>query len=113
MSTESIEIKENLKEYFSKMNPEQSAVITAACLEQLVAKANELKDLYTQLSKTYGFEMAFTGITMLVQVTSPRLPFIPVRGAFGTPEGIKHALSVMMKEGLTNLVDMEKEEKNG
>lgn len=112
MSMEKQEIHVNLKDYFDKINPEDSAVITRMCLEQLTVKANELKDLYVQLSKTYGIEMGICGITLLVQISSPSLPFIPIKGLFGTSEGIEHALSVMLKEGLTNLANMNKEEAN-
>lgn len=113
MSMEKQDIHVNLKDYFDKMNPEDSAAITSMCLEQLTAKANELKDLYVQLSKTYGIEMGICDITLLVQVSSPKFPFIPVRGSFGTPDGIKHALAVMMQQGIKDLANMNKEEANG
>ena len=100
----------NLEEYFSKMNPEDSAAITTMCLEKLCQKAQELKDLYTQLAKSYGIEMGLCDIALLVQVSVPLLPVIPVRGLLGTSEGIKHALEVMMSEGLKDLDKMEKEE---
>ena len=51
---------------------------------------------------------------MLVQVSSPKLPVIPVRGVLGTDDGIQHALAVMMSNGLKELANMKKEEeKNG
>ena len=110
---EEIKVNVNLDEYFSKMNPEDSATITMMCMDKLCEKAQELKDLYTQLVKSYGIEMGVCEITLLVQVSSPKLPVIPVRGLLGTSDGIKHALAAMMSNGLKDLANMEKEEKNG
>lgn len=113
MSMEEIKIDVNLKDYFDKMNPEDSANITTMCMDKLCSKAQELKDLYVQLAKSYSIEMGVTELTLLVQVSSPKLPVVPVRGLIGTPDGIKHALAVMMNNGLKELANMEKEEKNG
>ena len=106
MSMETINVQVNLKDYFDKMTPEDSATITTMCMDKLCAKAQELKDLYVQLAKSYGIEMGRSELTLLVQVSSPKLPVIPVRGLLGTSDGIKHALAVMMNSG-------HKEEKNG
>lgn len=114
MSMETINVHTNLKDYFDKMSPEDSATITTMCMDKLCSKAQELKDLYVQLAKSYGFEMGACDITLLVQVSSPKLPVIPVRGLLGTDDGIKHALAVMMSNGLKDLAAMKKEEeKNG
>lgn len=113
MSMEEIKVHVNLNDYFDKMKPEDSATITMMCMDKLCAKAQELKDLYTQLAKTYGIEMGVCELTVLVQVSSPKLPVIPVRGLLGTDDGIKHALSVMLSTGLKDLSNIEKEEKNG
>lgn len=113
MSIESVRVRTNMKEYFSKMKPEDSAAIACMCIKQLADKANELAVLYQQLSKTYDIEMSITGVTLLVQVSSPILPDNPVQGLFGTSAGIKHALATMMKQGLKNLPDTKEEEKNG
>ena len=106
MSMKEIKVDVNLKDYFDKMNPEDSATITIMCMDKLCAKAQELKDLYVQLAKSYGIEMGVIELTLLVQVSSPKLPVIPARCLLGTSDGIKHALAVMMDIGL-------KEEKNG
>lgn len=106
MSMETINAQVNLKDYSDKMNPEDLATITIMCIDKLCSKVQELKDLYVQLAKTYSIEMGFMNITCIVQVSSPKLPVVPVRGLLGTSDGIKHALAVMMDSGL-------KEEKNG
>ena len=114
MSMETIDVHTNLKDYFDKMSPEDSATITTMCIDKICSKAQELKDLYVQLAKSYGFEMGVCELTLLVQVSSPKLPIIPVRGLLGTDDGIKHALAVMMSSGLKDLAAMKKEEeKNG
>lgn len=106
MSMETINVQVNLKDYFDKMNPEDSATITKMCMDKLCSKAQELKDLYIQLAKIYNIEMGLCELTLLVQVSSPKLPAIPIRCLLGTSDGIKHALAVMINNGL-------KEEKNG
>lgn len=113
MSKEKINVQVNLKDYLDKMNPEDSATITTMCMDKLCSKAQELKDLYVQLVKSYGIEMGLSELTLLVQVSSPKLPIVPARVLLGTSDGIKHALAVMMNSGLKELANMEKEEKNG
>ena len=113
MSMEEIKVDVNLKDYFDKMSPEDSATITIMCMDKLCAKAQELKDLYKQLAKSYCIEMGVCEITLLVQVSSPKLPVIPVRGLLGTSDGIKHALAVIMNNGHDELANMKEEEKNG
>lgn len=109
MSAEIIETHTNLKDYFDKMTPEDAAAITTMCLEQLTAKANELKDLYVSLAKTYGFEMGACDITCIVQVSAKGLPIVPVLGLLGTSDGIKNGLAKLMTNGLKQLAKMEKE----
>lgn len=114
MAVEEIKAHINLKEYFDKMTPEDAATITTMCMDQLCKKAQELKDLYAQLARTYPFEMGVCDITCIVQVSAKKSPVIPIRGLLGTPEGIKHALAVMMSNGLKDLAAMhQEEEKNG
>ena len=98
----------DMDNYFSKMEPEDSAAITTMCLDKLCTKVNELKALYEQLAKTYSVEMGLCNITLLVQVSSPVLPDA-IQGIFGTSKGIKHALTVLIEKGKT----ITKEEKNG
>lgn len=111
MSMKEIKVDMNLKDYFDKMNPKDSATITTMCMDKLCSKVQELKDLYVQLAKTYGIEMGLMNITCIVQVSSPKLPFVPVCGLLGTSDGIKHALAVM-NSGLNELA-MNEEKKNG
>lgn len=114
MAMKEIKAHVNLKEYFDKMTPEDAATITTMCMDQLCKKAQELKDLYAQLAKTYPIEMGVCDVTCIVQVSAKKLPVIPVRGLLGTSEGIKYALAVMMSSGLKELASMAKEEeKNG
>lgn len=110
MSTEMLKtnVDVDIDNYFSKMEPEDSAAITIMCLDKLCSKANELKALYDQLVKTYSVEMGLCNITLLVQVSSPLLPDA-AQGIFGTAEGIKHALTMLMERGEA----IEKEDSNG
>lgn len=108
MSTEMLKTNVNIDNYFSKMRPEDSAVITTMCLNKLTRKVEELKALYEQLAKTYSVEMGICDITLLVQVSSPILPDA-LQCIFGTSEGIKHALTVMIEKGKA----IEKENSNG
>ena len=98
----------DMAEYFSKMSPEDSAAITTMCLNKLTRKVEELKNLYTQLVKTYNIEMGLCGITLLVQVSSPVLP-CAVQSILGTSKGIEHALTVLMEK----VEVIKNEEKNG
>lgn len=110
MGMETVRVTMNPKEYFKKMSSEDAAEITAMCLDKLCAKAEELKDLYTQLAKSYGIEMGICDITLLVQVSTPVLFITPVRNMLGTPKGIKHALANMMDAGLKELAKIEEVE---
>lgn len=98
----------NIDNYFSKMRPEDSAAITTMCLNKLTRKVEELKDLYTNLAKTYSVEMGLCDITLLVQVSSPLLPDA-AQGLLGTQQGIKHALTIISERGKA----IEKKDNNG
>ena len=108
MSMEMIKTNVDMDNYFSKMGPEDSAVITTMCLNKLARKVEELKNLYTNLAKTYSVEMGLCDITLLVQVSSPLLPDA-TQGVFGTSKGIKHALTILSNIGKA----IEKEDSNG
>lgn len=95
-------------DYFSKMRPEDSAVIATMCLNKLTRKVKELKDLYASLAKIYSVEMGLCNITLLVQVSSPLLPDA-TQGVLGTSKGIKHALTILSNIGKA----IEKEDSNG
>lgn len=112
MSMTSLKTHVDLDDYYNKMQSKDSAAITMMCLNKLCTKAQELKDLYTQLARTYSIEMGICDVTLLVQVSSPVLPDTPVRGVFGSLDGIKHALDVMSKKGAKDIANMEKEEAN-
>lgn len=68
MKLEKIKSNTDIEDYFSKMTPEDSAIITTMCIDKLARKVTELKDLYTSLVKTYGFEMGICGITCIAQI---------------------------------------------
>lgn len=108
MSMEMIKTNVDMDNYFSKMRPEDSTVITTMCLNKLTRKIKELKDLYTSLAKTYSVEMGLCDITLLVQVSSPLLPDA-TQGVFGTSKGIKHALTILSDIGKA----IEEEDSNG
>lgn len=108
MSMEMTKTDVNIDDYFSKMRPEDSVVITMMCLNKLTRKVKELKDLYTSLAKTYSVEMGLCDITLLVQVSSPLLPDA-TQGLLGTSKGIKHALTILSERGKA----IEKEDNNG
>ena len=108
MSMEMIKTDVNIDDYFSKMRPEDSAAIITMCLNKLTRKVEELKNLYTNLAKTYSVEMGLCDITLLVQVSSPLLPDA-TQGLLGTPQGIEHALTILSERGKA----IEKEDNNG
>lgn len=105
---ETIKTDVNIDDYFSKIRPEDSVAITTMCLNKLTRKVEELKDLYTNLAKTYYVEMGLYDITLIVQVSSPLLPDA-TQGLLGTPQGIKHALTILSERGKA----IEKEDNNG
>ena len=108
MSMEMIKTDVDIDNYFSKMRPEDSTAIITMCLNKLTCKVEELKDLYTNLAKTYSVEIGLCDITLLVQVSSPLLPDA-TQCLLGTPQGIKHALTILSERGKA----IEKEDNNG
>lgn len=94
MSMEKIISEVDVKDYFNKMKPEDSATITAMCIDKLACKVAELKDLYSSLAKTYGFEMGICNITCIAQVSAKLLP-TPILSMLGTDEGIQNGLNTL------------------
>ena len=94
MKLEKIKSNTDLEDYFSKMTPEDSAVITTMCINRLARKLEELKDLYASLAKTYGFEMGVCGITCIAQISAKPLE-IPIISMLGTDEGIQKGLNML------------------
>ena len=94
MEKEIIDMKVNVEDYFSKMTPEDSAVITRMCLGRLASKVEELKNLYASLAKTYGFEMGVCGITCIAQISAKPLE-MPIISMLGTDDGIQKGLNIL------------------
>lgn len=94
MKLEKIKSNTDLEDYFSKMTPEDSAIITTMCIDKLARKVTELKDLYTSLVKTYGFEMGICGITCITQISAKPLE-TPILSMLGTDEGIQKGLNIL------------------
>lgn len=94
MKLEKIKSNTDLEDYFSKMTPEDSAVITTMCINRLARKVEELKDLYASLVKTYGFEMGICGITCIAQISGKPLE-TPILSMLGTDEGIQKGLNIL------------------
>lgn len=94
MNVETIKSKIDVEEYFRKMTPEDSAIITTMCVDKLACKVKELKDLYSSLAKTYGFEMGICGITCIAQISGKPLE-TPILSMLGTDEGIKKGLNIL------------------
>lgn len=111
MEKETIDVKVNVEDYFSKMNPEDSAIIAQMCLSKLTSKVEELKDLYASLAKTYGFEMGVCGITCIAQVSAKPLE-MSVTNTLGTKEGIEHALLTLTDRIAKQVADIKKEASN-
>lgn len=94
MEKKIVDIKVNVEDYFSKMTPEDSAVVTQMCLSKLASKVEELKNLYASLAKTYGFEMGICDITCIVQISAKPLE-IPIISMLGTDKGIQKGLNML------------------
>lgn len=99
MEKEIIDVKVNVEDYFSKMNPEDSAAITIMCISKLARKVEELKDLYTSLAKTYGFEMGICDIACIAQISAKSLE-TPILSMLGTDEGIQKGLNKLKTTAL-------------
>ena len=94
MKLEKIKSNTDIEDYFSKMTPEDSAIITTMCIDKLARKVTELKDLYASLAKTYGFEMGICDITCIAQISGKPLE-TPILSMLGTDEGIQKGLSIL------------------
>ncbi len=94
MKLEKIKSNIDLEDYFSKMTPEDSAIITTMCINKLARKVTELKDLYSSLAKTYGFEMGICDITCIAQISGKPLE-TPILSMLGTDEGIQKGLNIL------------------
>lgn len=94
MEKKTVDVKVNVKDYFSKMTAEDSAVITTMCISKLASKVEELKNLYSSLAKTYGFEMGICDITCIVQISAKPLER-PILSMLGTDEGIQKGLNIL------------------
>lgn len=94
MEKKIVDVKVNVEDYFSKMTPENSAIIATMCIDKLARKVTELKDLYNSLVKTYGFEMGVCGITCIAQISAKPLE-IPIISMLGTDEGIQKGLNIL------------------
>ena len=94
MKLEKIKSNTDIEDYFSKMTPEDSAIITTMCINRLARKVTELKDLYASLAKTYGFEMGICDITCIAQISAKPLE-TPILSMLGTDEGIKKGLNIL------------------
>lgn len=94
MKLETIKSNTNIEDYFSKMTPEDSAIITTMCLSKLASKVEELKALYSSLAKTYGFEMGICDITCIVQISAKPLSSAII-SMLGTDEGIQKGLNIL------------------
>ena len=94
MKLETVKSNTDIEDYFSKMTPEDSAVITTMCINKLARKVAELKDLYASLAKTYGFEMGVCDITCIAQISGKPLE-TPILSMLGTDEGIQKGLNIL------------------
>ena len=94
MNLETIKSNTDIEDYFSKMTPEDSAIVTTMCINRLARKVKELKDLYASLAKTYGFEMGICNITCITQISAKPLE-TPILSMLGTDEGIQKGLNIL------------------
>ena len=94
MKLEKIKSNTDIEDYFSKMTPEDSAIITTMCINRLARKVTELKDLYASLAKTYGFEMGICDITCIAQISGKPLE-TPILSMLGTDKGIQKGLNIL------------------
>ena len=109
MKLETIKSNTDIEDYFSKMTPEDSAIITTMCINRLARKVAELKDLYASLAKTYGFEMGVCGITCIAQISGKPLE-TPILSMLGTDEGIQNGLNILKATALKHGFRLDNEE---
>lgn len=111
MEKKTVDVKVNVKDYFSKMTAEDSAVITTMCISKLARKVEELKDLYASLVKTYGFEMGICDITCIVQISAKPLSSAMI-SMLGTDEGIQKGLNILKATASKHGFKLDNEETN-
>ena len=99
MKKKIVDMKVNVEDYFSKMTPEDSAIIAKMCINKLARKVTELKDLYASLAKTYGFEMGVCGITCIAQISAKPLE-TPILSMLGTDDGINKGLNILKTKAI-------------
>lgn len=109
MKLEKIKSNIDIEDYFSKMTPEDSAIITTMCINRLARKVEELKDLYASLAKTYGFEMGVCDITCIAQISAKPLE-MPIISMLGTDEGIQKGLNKLKTIALKHGFRLDNEE---
>ena len=109
MKLETIKSNTDIEDYFSKMTPEDSAIITTMCIDKLARKVEELKNLYSSLAKTYGFEMGVCDITCIVQISAKPLE-TPILSMLGTDEGIQNGLNILKATALKHGFRLDNEE---
>ena len=109
MKLEKIKSNTDLEDYFSKMTPEDSVIITTMCINRLARKVEELKDLYASLAKTYGFEMGICDITCIAQISAKPLE-TPILSMLGTDEGIQKGLNKLKTTALKHGFRLDNEE---
>lgn len=109
MKLETIKSNTDIEDYFNKMTPEDSAIITTMCINKLAHKVKELKDLYASLAKTYGFEMGICDITCITQVSAKPLE-TPIISMLGTDEGIQKGLNILKTEAIKHGFKLDNEE---
>ena len=107
-----MKMRVDLKKGYDKLSTEEHAEVVMMCLSKLCCKAEELKELYTQLIKTYGTEMGLCDISMVIQVSSAATNYVPCSYTLGTKEGIKHAIVSLVDMVTKQVADIEKEESN-
>lgn len=109
MKLEKIKSNTDIEDYFGKMTPEDSAIITTMCINKLAHKVKELKDLYASLAKTYGFEMGICDVTCIAQVSAKPLE-TPILSMLGTDEGIQKGLNILKTEAIKHGFKLDNEE---
>ena len=109
MNVETIESKIDAEEYFSKMTPENSAIIATMCVDKLARKVKELKDLYASLAKTYKFEMGIFDITCIAQISSNFLSPAAF-SMLGTDNGINKGLNILKTAAIKQGFKLDNEE---
>ena len=100
MKVETINSITGIEDYFNKMTPEDSAMITTMCINKLVHKVKELEDLYASLAKTYSVEMGICDVTCIAQISAKPLEKSMLSMLLGTDEGIQKGLNILKTEAI-------------